>query len=66
MSREEWEAWLELDADEDGPPPDGDGYLDPEDSELPWGEDLLIHREYLVTLAYPGVRSDRVTRAARA
>jgi hypothetical protein len=37
----DWEAWLALDLDDGEPPPEGsEGYLDPEGSELPWGEDL--------------------------
>ncbi len=35
-----FEEWLAADLGEDEPPPDGDGYLDPEGSELPWDEDL--------------------------
>jgi hypothetical protein len=40
MTSEEWEMWVEADLEQDGPPPDGDGFLDPEGSELPWDEDL--------------------------
>jgi hypothetical protein len=37
----DWETWLALDPDEnEAPPEDGEGYLDPDGSELPWGEDL--------------------------
>jgi len=34
------EEWLAADLGEDDPPPDGDGYLDPDGCELPWDEDL--------------------------
>jgi hypothetical protein len=40
MTPEEWEMWVAADLAQGGPPPDGDGFLDPEDSELPWDEDL--------------------------
>ncbi|MGD0241187.1 MAG: DUF222 domain-containing protein [Streptosporangiaceae bacterium] len=34
------EEWLASDPGSDEPPPDGDGYLDPDSDELPWDEDL--------------------------
>jgi len=40
VSQEDWEAWLALDLDEDEPPGLDEEDLDPEGSELPWGENL--------------------------